>query len=438
MADVEERIKEFARERGVQVVGIAGPDRFVAPKMPSLDLSYSMKGAQSLVAMALPMEPGPIHDFLSKKSPAPHNFDQFLKYQRLFRVEDALARHLRSLGHQARAVPLSADYRPLPYVFSTRPALSLRYGAIAAGIAGQGWSGNVMTKEYGAAIFLGAVVTDAELKSDPLIPAGYFIEEFCRRCRRCARVCPSGMFDAREEEYVLYHGALHARGKRRGIDRCNISCFGLHSLSADRKWTNWGLHWIDAWVEGQPRGEGKAGLVWTMLKKGLATGDSEPRFHVLKKLCCILYPEKMFLKDIPPLSGFPAEEGARYMILAELMRRMDIRGIEEYPIPMICGQCALVCGPTLEETDRRYKMLISSGLVVPGEGGKMVRVDTFEEARSLRERYPLRIPVSRMLRDAMASIALWHSNYFGPGIPSLWQGFRYRRALGKAVRKRAR
>ncbi len=147
---------------------------------------------------------------------------------------------------------MSADYRRAPYVFSLKPAFSLRLGAIAAGIAAPGWSGNVKTREYGAAVHLGGVLTDAVLSSDPLIPADYFIEGDCAKCRRCVKSCPSRMFEAKEADYIYLNGELLKRGRKRNIDLCNISCFGLHSLSVDRKWTNWGLHWIDSWVERQP------------------------------------------------------------------------------------------------------------------------------------------------------------------------------------------
>ena len=57
-----------------------------------------MPGARSVIAMALPMNVDAIYDFLSKKSPAPHNLDQFLNYQRLQRIGKNLADYLVSQG----------------------------------------------------------------------------------------------------------------------------------------------------------------------------------------------------------------------------------------------------------------------------------------------------------------------------------------------------
>lgn len=120
MAGLESTIKEYARALGVEVVGLAGPERLEGP--PSLDPAYSMPGARSIVSMALPMDVTAIYDFLSKSSPAPHNLDQLRAYQRLQHLGARLAERVRSLGYEARALPLSADYRRSPYVFSLRPA----------------------------------------------------------------------------------------------------------------------------------------------------------------------------------------------------------------------------------------------------------------------------------------------------------------------------
>ena len=430
--NLEENIKEFVRDQGVDVVGIAGPEHLDGP--PSLDLEYTLHGARSVISMALPMNVDALYDFLAKRSPAPHNLDQFLNYQRLQRIGANLADYLISLGYRAMGVPLSADYRRAVYVFKPRPAFSLRLGAVASGIAGQGWSGNVKTKEYGSSIYLGAVLTDALLESDPVIPPRYFIDEFCVKCKRCTRACPTRMFDAEEAEYLLLNGNLLPRGRRRNIDLCHISCFGLHNLSTDRQFSNWGLNWIDSWVEQEPDPEKKLRIIWEMLKRGLTTGDAAPRFDVLRRLCSILWPKEL-LEGIPEVENFPEYESERYRILADFVRRMGVEGIDDYPIPIVCGQCALVCGSTLQETAERYKTLVNAGLVVPGAGGRMTRVDTFEEARELHERYPLKASMYRKLKDTIDTFVLWHWHYFGFEPKSIVQSRMYNLRLRRALRE---
>ena len=181
---LEQKIKEYVHNQGVEVVGLAGPDRLDGP--PSLDPTYTMKGARSIVSMAIPMDQIAIHDYMGKKSDAPHVVDQIKMNQRMFRVSEMVAGFIRSLGYKATVVPPNNSYRRHPYIFATLPSFSHRFGAIAAGIAGQGWSGNVMTEEYGAATYLGTVVTDAIFKSDPLrYSPRHFVDDWCKKCRVC-------------------------------------------------------------------------------------------------------------------------------------------------------------------------------------------------------------------------------------------------------------
>ena len=410
MTELEKKIKVFIRNQGVKLVGLAGLERLNGP--PSLDLDYILPGGKSIVSFAMPMDVEAIYTFLSKKSPAPHNLDQLVTYQKIQRISNNLAEYLKSLGYRAKAVPPSADYRRSLYVFSTKPSFSHRFGAIASGIAGQGWSGNIITKEYGAAVYLSTVVTSAELRSDPQLPPEYFIDNNCAKCKRCAGACPSGMFSANEKEYILLNDRLYPRGKRINIDLCNISCFGLHSLSRDKKWTNWGLHWIDKWIKKPPDSARRLKMISDLLGKGLTIGDSAPRFFVLKEFTGKLWPEKL-IENAPSPGEIPEDDFSQYSVLSEMMKKTGITGIENYPMPVVCGHCAIICGPTISETASRFKALINSGLVVPGPDGKMTRVTSFSEAEQIRRQYPLRASTTDILKDAFTSLFLWHRYYFG-------------------------
>ena len=57
--NLEEKIKDFVRSLGVDLVGLAGPDRLDGP--PSLDPTYTLKGARSIVSLVLPMDQGAIY-----------------------------------------------------------------------------------------------------------------------------------------------------------------------------------------------------------------------------------------------------------------------------------------------------------------------------------------------------------------------------------------
>jgi len=79
------------------------------------------------------------------------------------------------------------------------PPISHRYLAVRSGIGHFGYSGNIITKEYGSAIVLASVVTDAELiPTDPLPEE----ENYCDECRLCLSVCSSGYVDPIEKVAV--------------------------------------------------------------------------------------------------------------------------------------------------------------------------------------------------------------------------------------------
>jgi len=193
MTSIEENIRSFLKDQGVRVIGIAGPERLDGP--PSLDPAYTMRGAKSIVCFALPMDVDAIYDFLSKKTPVTQNTDQLIGNQKIHHIAKRLADYLDDRGFRARAVPTNNNYRRSLDVYSTHPDFSHRFGAIVSGIAGQGMSGNVMTREYGAAVYLTTVVTDAVLKSDPLLPPRYFIDQYCKKCLVCDKSCPAKMFE---------------------------------------------------------------------------------------------------------------------------------------------------------------------------------------------------------------------------------------------------
>src|SRR5665811_1685385 len=78
------------------------------------------------------------------------------------------------------------------WLLDMHPPISHRYLAVRSGIGHFGYSGNIITKEYGSAIVLASVVTDAELiPTDPLPEE----ENYCDECKLCLSVCSSGYMD---------------------------------------------------------------------------------------------------------------------------------------------------------------------------------------------------------------------------------------------------
>jgi len=427
VSDMEVKIKEFVNKAGIGLVGIAGEGRFDGP--PSLDPTYTLRGARAIISMALPMNLPAIYDFLSKKSHGPHNLEQLKSCQRMHRVSRELADYIKGLGYKAVAVPPNNTYRRSLDIFSTRPSFSHRFGAVAAGLGTFGLSGNVVTRQYGSAIYLGTVITDAPLKSDPVIPARDTMDNRCRTCKLCDKSCTLRMFSDDEEEYLLINGELHARGRRENLDLCNMPCFGLHGISSDKKWTNWGRHWIREYTDRRPDPEDRSSIRRMMMREGPGSGDGGPRYDVIRRGNSILWPRQSVEDLIPDYENLPCreEEIARLLITAH--EHMGVTGLKD-PYVLTCGQCSLVCGPDFAETKKRYDMLIDSGYVVPGSDGKMVHVNTYEEARELKAKY--HVTVSSKERIKNSGGAFWLKNYFGFEPRGEWQGWLYQRRAKKA------
>ena len=125
MGGIEEKVMKFAAQQGVSVVGIAGPERLDGP--PSLDPSYSMKGARSIVSLVMPMDNKAIYQFLGKEAYQPHLSDQGRMNQRLFRIADRIAEYIKALGHRAAPVTSNNSYRRFLDAWATHPSFSHRF-----------------------------------------------------------------------------------------------------------------------------------------------------------------------------------------------------------------------------------------------------------------------------------------------------------------------
>jgi hypothetical protein len=221
------------------------------------------------------------------------------------------------------------------------------------------------------------------------------------------------MFRDDDEEYLLINGELHARGKRDNVDFCNAPCFGLHAISRDNKWTNWGQHWIKEWMDAQPDPHNRREIREAYMRVGGRSGDSTLRFDTIRHIGRELYPRDKVEDSLPDYEHLPRDEQERAKIMVGLYERIGFKGLERDPNLITCSQCMMVCGQDFEETRKRYDMLLSSGYVVPDPDWKMIHVDTYEEALALKEKYKRHVHPAEMIKDTQASGKLWFKDYFG-------------------------
>lgn len=132
-------------------------------------------------------------------------------YSRLAKISVQMATFFASIGYPARAHNLR-NYQVLCVPL-----------AIDAGLAELGRSGYGITKEFGPRVKWAVVTTDAPLVPDKPIDIG--VEDFCERCKKCARACPTRSITLGEK--TVYNGI------RRWLVEAD-SCYGYWSkLSTD-------------------------------------------------------------------------------------------------------------------------------------------------------------------------------------------------------------
>ena len=311
----------------------------------STDLTYVLPGGRSAVVYALALDPGPIPDYLGKKDQRGYEKELLTVNSISSGIAVKLSIFMKQKGHNAVALAANEDYRKdTPNgAFDMMPPVSLRYLAVASGVASFGLSGNAIDETHGAAIILGAVVTDAELTAtDPLPPEA----NYCDGCRLCMSACASSLMIPNEVTEVTLGGKTFTHSARRSYQRCQYVCGGYTGLAPSGKWST-----------------------WSPGRFPLPDNDDD----------CL----PLLLASLKPYSQRPAGPGGRYF---PLMKNK---------LYTTCGNCQIICAPDKEERKRRYKLLAQGGVVVQSADGRLEAV-TPEEAEKRLAAMP---PETRAIYD---------------------------------------
>jgi len=130
-----------------------------------------------------------------------------------------LARIIRELGYEARATP------PGNTPFFVVPHF------VMAGIGEYSRMGICVTKEFGAAFKPSSVLTNMPLEVDK--PVDFGLQRFCRKCKICAKNCPSGAISSGDWELVRGYRRWRIDGEKcrhfwdtigRECSICVVSC----------------------------------------------------------------------------------------------------------------------------------------------------------------------------------------------------------------------
>jgi len=426
---LEQEIKDFMHDQGIDVVGVAGPGRFDGP--PSLDPEYIMKGAKSVVTFALPLDAQATYDYLEKKSAIPHNLDLIRVHQRLIHAGLKLSRFLESKGFKAKIDEPNIKWRGTLNPFAYTPPFSHRYASYITGIAAPGLSGAAVTKEYGGSIILASVFTNAELESDPIMDPREIYDGICQKCMACAASCPTKMFANDEEEYALINGQLYPRGKKRDINLCSYGCAGFHAPAPNLKYSSWGRGYNEKWI-GQIPDPKEHNILWELIK---STFRSEDFASIMGIADTYSYPleEGIFeAPNFPNYEDLPGEtEGQKMQAYAEELEKI-LKIPIDFPFVITCASCAAVCGPNIKENQKRWKMLCKSGFVVLGENKEPVVTHDAQEALAIRKANPWIFP-EKIKKIRLKSLWRMGTEKFGIDLHGTLRRGRYYRRLEQAI-----
>ena len=323
--------KKLVTSSGAFAAGIATTETLKGGP-PSTDLTYVLPEARSAVVFAVPLDQEAIEKFLKKEDMAPENLDN----RRVNNLSSGLAFELSEFLNMKgyKSVPLAANavYRKEtprgPY--DEKPPISHRYLAVRSGIAHFGLSGNVITKEYGAAIILGSVVTEAELvPTDPLPPE----DNYCDECRLCMSACASGLMSLDEKTTVTLGGVDFTYAKRLTYNRCDYVCGGFTGLHQSGKWST-----------------------WSPARFPIPEKDEEFREALIKAVGPYINRKRVDYGIYHPL------------VPGDLLE-------------LTCCHCQFICHPDKEVRKKRYKMLVDSGVVIQDSDGSLRAVSP-EEAKN--------------------------------------------------------
>ncbi|MEM1539287.1 MAG: hypothetical protein QXW82_07240 [Candidatus Bathyarchaeia archaeon] len=174
-----EEIKNFAKEQGADLVGIASIDRFEGAPPHLHPAKTLLPTAKSIVVVAKRIPRGCYRGNLEGTNFTSYAYCGYFFQQHryyMIRLDYEVARFIERHGFEA--VPTQGA------------GLHFRIAAFAAGLGQIGWHKLLITPQFGPRVRFGIIATEAELEPDPIYDGKLCDPEDCGY--RCVYECPNG------------------------------------------------------------------------------------------------------------------------------------------------------------------------------------------------------------------------------------------------------
>lgn len=324
---LEQEIRELAESLGADVVGFTNRDRLKdAP--PSADIRTVLDNAESAIGFAIGHSKEAVEAYVLKQDYMMLNREHAEVYRKLGQIGKAVGKLLESRGYDVHVPMPNFEYREEDNgPEKMTPVLSHKYICEAAGVGWHGWSGNLLTHEFGAAVLISSVVTSARLEPSPVID-----EDWCSKCHICVSTCSTNYMPKQDADEVVIAGRTVRYAKRRSAWRCMVTCSGCNGKKKDdSKWSTWSTKY----VEGLP-----------------------DRFA----------PDEEFDEVCNRLSDENQDDFLWAGMKTAHENKTGWSILDDFPKTSIsCSLCQYVCVPGMENRRRLYRGLVAAGTIEEGD-----------------------------------------------------------------------